>query len=173
MSNTKSYIEELKNDPKFQLFVEESFTGNLDGGAGQPQTPFAFASSEDERDYKQSKVADQTGYPHKVDTSKKKNTIYSEIMNQLSTDNLHEASYKDYKAEFKGSGKNPKHHINDSIAKINRSLREIEQAMNHINKLKMETNTTNTQYLKPTFSKLLKISERLNRIQLKMKDIGS
>ena len=75
---------------------EANVTGNLDGGAGPPRTPYAFAKSEDDMDDDHIEVL---GYKKSKKTNKniKKLESISKIEDKL--EKIVEASYRDYKRD--------------------------------------------------------------------------
>ena len=72
---------------------EANVTGNLDGGAGPPKTPYAFAKSEDDMDDDHIEVF---GYKK---VKKKKLNTETKVIKRLEDklEKLIEATYKDYK----------------------------------------------------------------------------
>lgn len=82
---------------------------------------------------------------------------------------LYELTYKDYKA----SDQPLKEKINGNISEINRKLMEVEQLINHANKLKTETSSDQRVFYKNTFKRFNSVNERLNRIGHKIKELLS
>lgn len=148
---TKSLSQLLEQvDQRFKV-EEENTTSNLDGGQGQPKTPYAFA--------KKVQDPDDPSYPEDV--------IVERFYKRIS--DLCEGDYKSFKRD---DSRNEKQKINGNILEINRKLREVEQMIDHAKKLKLETGQDSTVYWKGTFDKFLKIKERLNRLSKKIVEIS-
>ena len=146
---------------------EANVTGNLDGGAGPPKTPYAFAKSEDDMDDDHIEVL---GY--KKVTKKKKLNTETKVIKRLEDklEKLIEATYKDYKNDesMKAHQK-----VNRSIKEINRLMWEVEKIVNQNTKLKTEMGVSNEQYWKSTHRRFGKISERMLKVAHKLKELGS
>lgn len=82
---------------------------------------------------------------------------------------LSEVNYKDFK---KDSSRSLKHKINDNIKEINRQLRLGEQLIDHAMKLKNETNSDRSIFLKQTTARFSKIAERMKRLQIKLREFN-
>ncbi len=83
--------------------------------------------------------------------------------------NITEITYKDYSSD---DSKNLKAKLNDNIKEIYKSLRLSEQLIDHALKLKQETGSTQKYFYKDTFNKFSKISERLVKLQSKVKEFS-
>ena len=123
---------------------EANVTGNLDGGAGPPKTPYAFAKSEDDMDDDHIEVL---GYKKSKKTNKniKKLESISKIEDKL--EKIVEASYRDYK---KDDSMKAHQKVNNSIKEINRLMWEITKIVSQNSKLKTEMGVHNGQYWKST-----------------------
>ena len=145
---------------------EANVTGNLDGGAGPPKTPYAFAKSEDDMDDDHIEVF---GYKK---VKKKKLNTETKVIKRLEDklEKLIEATYKDYKNDdsMKAHQK-----VNRSIKEINRLMWEVEKIVNQNTKLKTEMGVSNEQYWKSTTRRFGKISERMLKVAHKLKELGS
>lgn len=145
---------------------EANVTGNLDGGAGPPKTPYAFAKSEDDMDDDHIEVF---GYKK---VKKKKLNTEAKVIKRLEDklEKLIEATYKDYKNDdsMKAHQK-----VNRSIKEINRLMWEVEKIVNQNTKLKTEMGVSNEQYWKSTTRRFGKISERMLKVAHKLKELGS
>jgi len=116
-------------------------------GVAGYETPYAF-SDEDEEDQK------------KIGETKYKN-IMKEIYN---------LNYDSYKRD---ESLNSKQKVNGAISEISKKLFEIERILGRNLKLKKEQGLESTSYWKSTKGKLGKISERMNRIAVKMRDLSA
>jgi hypothetical protein len=125
--------------------------------AGVPgyETPFAFGKADDE-------TLDQAGYK-KVKTAKNE-SMYKKMMNQLS-----EVRYSEYKNDTSSS---PKTKVNKSISEVNKLLAEIEKIVHRNMKLKTEMGINSNDYWKNTSRNFGKISERLVRINNKLRELS-
>ena len=145
---------------------EANVTGNLDGGAGPPKTPYAFAKSEDDMDDDHIEV-----FGYKKVKSKKLNTetkVIKRLEDKL--EKLIEATYKDYKNDdsMKAHQK-----VNRSIKEINRLMWEVEKIVNQNTKLKNEMGVHNGQYWKSTQKRFGKISERMLKVARNLKELSA
>lgn len=165
----KEIEEKLKELDSSEDLEEMSVTGNLDGGAGPPKTPFAFQGKSKKNKKKRMKSAtNSTGYSLAEDIKEEKNmSTYRKMMDLL---HLNEITYKEYKAD---ESMTPRKKVNKAIAEVNRKLYEIERTISRNIKLKNETGVDSGQYWKSTKGKMLKISERMVRISNKLKQLGS
>lgn len=156
---TKQNLDEFLEED--EDYVEENVTSNIDGGEGQPKTPFAFRK--DEKDPKtksygwESKVPKTNLYFQKIE----------DIYNRLS---LNELSYSDFRNDDSLSERQK---INTNILEIGKKLREVEQMVNHASKLKLESGADQSVFWKGTISKFTKINERLLRLSSKIREIGA
>lgn len=125
--------------------------------AGAPgyETPFAFGAADDE-------TMEQGGYK-KVKT-KNNESAYKQMMNQL-----HEMRYSEYKND---STATPKTKVNKSISEVNRLLGEIEKIVHRNMRLKTEMGVSSGDYWKNTSKNFGKISERLVRINNKLRELS-
>ena len=169
MSLDKEIEEKIKELDSNEDLEEMSVTGNLDGGAGPPKTPFAFQGKSKKNKKKRMKSAtDSTGYSLAENLKEENNmSTYRKMMDVM---HLNEITYKEYKADESMS---PKKKVNKAISEVNRKLYEIEKTVTRNIKLKTETGVDAGQYWKSTKSKMLKISERMVRISNKLKQLGS
>jgi len=147
---------------------EANVTGNLDGGAGPPKTPYAFAKSEDDLDNDHIEVF---GYKKSKKTNKnikKMESVESKLEKKL--ESLIEASYRDYKRDdsMKAHQK-----VNTSIKEINRLMWEITKIVNQNSKLKTEMGVHNGQYWKSTQRRFGKISERMLKVARQLKELSA
>jgi hypothetical protein len=147
---------------------EANVTGNMDGGAGPPKTPHAFANSEDEDDLDTDHI-EVLGYKK---AKKSKVNTESKAMKELEDklEQLIEATYKDYKNDdsMKAHQK-----VNKSIKEINRLMWEVEKIVNQNTKLKNEMGVHNGQYWKSTQRRFGKISERMLKVARNLKELSA
>ena len=120
------------------------------------QTPYAFGKVDD-------KDLEAMGYKV-VKKSDKNESLYRQMMNQLS-----EVRYVDYKNDASST---PKTKVNKSIAEVNRLLGEIERIVHRNIRLKTEMGVNSNDYWKNTSKNFGKISERLVRINNKLKELS-
>lgn len=139
------------------LKTEEEELDEMSTTAGAPgyETPFAFGAADDE-------TMEQGGYK-KVKT-KKDESVYKQMMSQL-----HEMRYSDYKNDASAS---PKTKVNKSISEVNRLLGEIEKIVHRNIRLKTEMGVSSSDYWKNTSKNFGKISERLVRINNRLKELS-
>ena len=147
---------------------EANVTGNMDGGAGPPKTPHAFAKSKDEDDLDTDHI-EVLGYKK---AKKSKVNTESKAMKELEDklEQLIEATYKDYKNDdsMKAHQK-----VNKSIKEINRLMWEVEKIVNQNTKLKNEMVVHNGQYWKSTQRRFGKISERMLKVARNLKELSA
>ena len=145
---------------------EANVTANMDGGAGPPKTPHAFAKSEDDMDDEHIEVL---GYKK---AKKTKMNTESKSMKKLEDklEKLIEATYRDYKNDdsMKAHQK-----VNNSIKEINRLMYEVEKIVNQNTKLKTEMGVHNGQYWKSTQKRFGKISERMLKVARNLKELSA
>lgn len=146
-NNVQGYFEGLFEDAVNEMSTTASVPGY--------QTPFAFGAVDDE-------AMEKMGYK-KVKT-KKDESVYKQMMNQL-----FEMRYSDYKNDASAS---PKTKVNKSIAEVNRLLGEIEKIVHRNIRLKTEMGVNSNDYWKNTSRNFGKISERLVRINNKLKELS-
>ena len=158
----------LGQDEEDETKDEANVTGNLDGGAGPPKTPYAFAKSEDDMDDEHIEVL---GYKKSKKSNKnfrKAESVESKLEEKL--ENLIEASYRDYK---KDDSMKAHQKVNTSIKEINRLMWEITKIVNQNSKLKNEMGVSNEQYWKSTTKRFGKISERMLKVARKLRELSS
>ena len=168
LEQLEAKFEELEDKDTLQdeELEEANVTGNMDGGAGPPKTPHAFAKSEEDLDDEHIEVL---GYKK---AKKTKMNTESESMKKLEDklEKLIEATYRDYKNDdsMKSHQK-----VNNSIKEINRLMYEVEKIVNQNTKLKNETGVHNGQYWKSTQKRFGKISERMLKVAHKLKELSA
>lgn len=151
------YDEPVRNFNDFKRIMSDNDINEMSTTASAPgyETPYAFGAADDE-------TMEQGGYK-KVKT-KKDESAYKQMMNQL-----HEMRYSDYKNDASAS---PKTKVNKGISEVNRMLAEIEKIVHRNIKLKNEMGINSNDYWKNTSKNFAKISERLVRINNKLKELS-
>ena len=125
---------------------EQNVTGNLDGGAGPPRTPYAFGKKKRKYTY----------------------TSVSEAMDQK-----YAAMIESYSKFATGNPKlTPSQTVNGTIKEVAKKLQEIEQLVRYTSRLKTESGIAGSSYGKSTHSALRKISERLLKISERVRSLG-
>jgi len=157
-------FNELELQQEEEELDEANVTANLDGGAGPPRTPYAFAKSEDDMDDDHIEVL---GYK-----KSKKSDKHFESLSRLDSklESLIEATYRAYRKDESMSAKKK---VNIAIKEINRKLYEVEQLVNQNTKLKTEMGVDQGQYWESTKVRFGKISERMLKISRKIKELGA
>jgi len=168
LEQLEAKFEELEDKDTLQdeELEEANVTGNMDGGAGPPKTPHAFAKSEEDLDDEHIEVL---GYKK---AKKTKMNTESKSMKKLEDklEKLIEATYRDYKNDdsMKAHQK-----VNNSIKEINRLMYEVEKIVNQNTKLKTEMGVHNGQYWKSTQKRFGKISERMLKVARNLKELSA
>ena len=123
--------------------AEASVTGNIDGGEGPPKTPYAFRDpKDDDKDENDLKLSAGMSVV-------KENYWHYRNDESLST----------------------KQKLAKSMTEIRNRITEIERLVKYNVKLKNEMRFESAQYMKRTKTALGKISEKLVRLSLKVKDL--
>ena len=123
--------------------AEASVTGNIDGGEGPPKTPYAFRDpKDDDKDEDDLKLSAGMSVV-------KENYWHYRNDESLST----------------------KQKLAKSMTEIRNRITEIERLVKYNVKLKNEMRFESAQYMKRTKPALGKISEKLVRLSLKVKDL--
>lgn len=146
---------------------EMNVTGNVAGY----DTPRAFGSNKRGED-----AMKRMGYKTVKDTDKyfvpmeSKMSDYKKMMSEMYRVNINEGtSYHEYKNDESAS---PRQKVNKSIVEINKRLMEVEKIISHNIRLKTESGVNSNQFWKRSANTFAKISERLNRINNKLKELG-
>ena len=125
---------------------EQNVTGNLDGGAGPPRTPYAFGK-------------------------KKRKYTYASVSEAM--DQKYAAMIESYSKFATGNPKlTPSQTVNGTIKEVAKKLQEIEQLVKYTSRLKNESGIAGSTYGKSTHSALRKISERLLKISERVRSLG-
>ena len=155
----RKFIEEELN--------EASVTGNIDGGAGPPQTPYAFRKKKDEEDEEESGFQDGHANPETGTTYEKvkkhEHNVYGVKTKKYKP--LGEGRYHEFRND---DTKTPKQKIGLAMRETRDSLTELERIVKMNVKLKNELNVDSRSYWKNTHKALSKISERLVKLANKV-----
>ena len=127
-----------------QELGEASTTGNLDGGAGPPKTPYAFQSKPKSKKDKEKEKA---------------------IMKAMGYTKVNEGRYHDWRNDESMS---PKQKIGKSVREVRDALNELDKVIKMSVRLKNELNVDSRSYWKNTHKALSKISERLVKLATKV-----
>ena len=127
-----------------QELGEASMTGNLDGGAGPPKTPYAFQSKPKSKKDKEKEddMAKATGYTK-----------------------VNEGRYHDWRND---ETMTPKQKIGKSVREVRHALDSLDKTIKMSVRLKNELNVDSRNYWKNTHKALQKISERLVKLATKV-----
>ena len=125
---------------------EQNVTGNLDGGAGPPRTPYAFGK-------------------------KKRKYTYASVSEAM--DQKYAAMIESYSKFATGNPKlTPSQTVNGTIKEVAKKLQEIEQLVRYTSRLKTESGIAGSSYGRSTHNALRKISERLLKISERVRSLG-
>ncbi|WWT39308.1 hypothetical protein [Microcystis phage Mel-JY01] len=175
-SDIIDFIKKIRENKEFIQYKmnEENVTGNVDGY----ETPYAFTNDEESEKKKFKKRVENTsaqyGYEI-VDERKKKHSIktesaYKKYANVLNNTAVNEVSYKIYREDNTRTNTTK---INQSIKEMNRLMYEIEKIVGHASRLKTEMNVDQRTLWSASRVRLRKISERLNRVNHKINELGA
>ena len=141
----KEYIRELVR----RELEEASVTGNLDGGAGPPKTPYMFQSKpKSKKDKEKEKKIAQAGGYMKVDEA-----------------SVNEGQYHNYRND---DSMTPRQKIGLSMREVRDKLNELDKLVKINVRLKNELNVDSKTYWKRTHTAMKKISERLVKLANKV-----
>jgi len=166
--NVESFIKKLKESEEYRQFNEELSLDEMSTTASVPgyQTPNAFSPSEKEFEKHSEETAEKQGYTVVPKKSKKNfESIYKQAMNVIS-----EGTYNQFR---KDETRTTNRKINDSIKNINRIMYEVERVVEHASKLKTEMAVDQRTLWHESRARLVKISERINRISKKIHELGA
>lgn len=171
---TEDFIKKILESDDFRLFEDEGGAGNVTANVDGYQTPNAFAKSEDDYEKHIKDRAEMFGYKMVGKTKNKHfKPIYkteSKSTYKQAMEELNEVRYTDYKSDETRSANRK---INDSIQSINKTIYEVENALEHALKLKTEMGVDQRTLWGSSMSRLRKISERINRITKKIHELGA
>ena len=131
--------------------LELNVTGALDGGAGPPRVPTAFAKTTNK------KTAEQLGYKQ-----------VQELM-----DSKYESIIESYRKFATHDPKtSPEQKVKRTIKEVALKLQEIEQLVNYSSRLKTESGLSRDGYGAAVTTSLTKIAERLTKISERVRALG-
>jgi hypothetical protein len=166
--SVESFIKKIQETEEFRKFREEIELDEMSTTASVPgyQTPNAFSSSESDFEKHSKETAETQGYTVVPKKSKRNfESAYKQAMNVIS-----EGTYKEYR---KDETRSTNRKINDSIKNINRIMYEVERVVEHASKLKTEMAVDERTLWRESRNRLVKISERINRISKKIHELGA
>jgi len=182
----KKYIKELIK----QELEEASVTGNLDGGEGPPQTPYAFKKKKKKKDESVNEAkfhvrtdfgsvlidASSVGEAKMIVAKKLKGGV--KAITSVNRVGVSQAKQVDKKIESVTEGKYHDYRNDESLSpkqKIGYSMREVRDKLTELDKLvkmnvrfKNEVGVDSTSYWKNTHNAMKKISERLVKLANKV-----
>lgn len=139
LNKLREFIKELIR----KELAEASVTGGIDGGAGQPKTPYAFKNpKDDDKDEDELKLSDGM-------------SIVKE----------------NYYAWRNDDSISTKQKLAKSMTEIRDGITMLERAVKYNVKLKNEMRFESDSYMKRTKNALGKISEKLLRLSARVKDM--
>jgi len=147
----RSLLEELVSEKELS---EINTTGNIEGF----QTPHAF-SGNNEDDHKKSIKDKAEVFDYKSTENKKSNTV--ELNEGRSLYHL----FRDH------PDLTPKQKIGVTMRQINKNLTEVDKFLNIATKFKTENSIPSQSYWKTTSKYLLKLDEKIQRINRKLKEL--
>lgn len=101
----------------------------------------------------------------KATSTGKMDSMYKQAMKSL-----YEGSYKQYKGD---KTRTTSEKINHSIKELNQSLLQVERAVSHALRLKTEMAVDQRTLWRSSQNRLVKIGERLNRINKRINELGA
>ena len=167
---------------------EASVTGNLDGGAGPPKTPFAFKKKKKDESISEVKFHVKTEMGSVLVDASGKGEAMMKVAKALKGGRkgiisvkrvgVSQAKQVDKKIESVTEGKYHDYRNDESLTakqKIGYSMREVRDKLNELDKLvkmnvrfKNEVGVDSTSYWKNTHNAMKKISERLVKLANKV-----
>ena len=167
---------------------EASVTGNLDGGAGPPKTPFAFKKKKKDESISEVKFHVKTEMGSVLVDASGKGEAVMKVAKALKGGRkgiisvkrvgVSQAKQVDQKIENVTEGKYHDYRNDESLTpkqKIGMSMREVRDKLNELDKLvkmnvrfKNEVGVDSTSYWKNTHNAMKKISERLVKLANKV-----
>lgn len=157
-------LDELKNMIR-EILKSEMDETSTTGGVPGYQTPKAFSKNTDSKSNAGTEEAERLGFSKAKET----HVNFKEIWESKLVDIINEVSYNEYK---KYPGMTSKQKLNMAIKECNRALWEIERYLKQNKKLKEEEQLGLTEYWKSTSHNIVKMNERVKRIQKEIKKFG-
>ena len=147
----RSLLEELVSEKELS---EINTTGNIEGF----QTPHAFSGSSED-DHKKSIKDKAEVFDYKSTENKKSNTV------KLNEGRSLYHLFRDH------PDLTPKQKIGVTMRQINKNLTEVDKFLNIATKFKTENSISSQSYWKTTSKYLLKLDEKIQRINRKLKEL--
>ena len=191
MSTPLKKLEALVRELIKKEIEEASVTGNLDGGAGPPKTPYAFKKKkkdDDDDSVTEAKFHVKTEMGSVIVDAGSKGEAIMKVAKALKggrkgivsvnrvgaskakqvdkkLENVTEGKYHDYRNDESLS---PKQKIGHSMREVRDKLNELDKLVKMNVRLKNEVGVNSTSYWKNTHNAMKKISERLVKLANKV-----
>lgn len=149
----RSILEEMISEEDSDI-LEINTTGNIEGY----QTPHAFAGTDEDEHKKRIKDKAEV-FDYKSTENQKSNTV------KLSEGRSLYHLFRDH------PDLTPRQKIGVTMRQVNKSLTEVEKFLNVASKFKMENEVSSSSYWKTTSKYLLKLDEKIQRINRKLKEL--
>lgn len=157
-------IEELKKMVR-EIIKRELDETSTTGGVPGYLTPKAFSKNPNSKSNAGTEESEKMGFTKAKET----HVNFKEIWENKLLDAINEVSYNEYK---KYPGMTSKQKLNMAIKECNRALWEVEKYLKQNKKLKEEESLGLDEYWKSTGRTLVKMNERIKRIQKEIKKFG-
>jgi len=159
MNNQKSKLKQLIRSLLEEIVSEEELlevntTGNIEGY----QTPHAFAGTDEDEHKKRIKDKAEV-FDYKSTENEKSNTV------KLNEGRSLYHLFRDH------PDLTPKQKIGVTMRQVNKNLTEVEKFLNVASKFKTENGVSSSSYWKTTRKYLLKLDEKIQRINQKLKEL--
>ena len=149
----RSILEEMISEEDSDI-LEINTTGNIEGY----QTPHAFAGTDEDEHKKRIKDKAEV-FDYKSTENQKSNTV------KLNEGRSLYHLFRDH------PDLTPRQKIGVTMRQVNKSLTEVEKFLNVASKFKMENEVSSNSYWKTTSKYLLKLDEKIQRINRKLKEL--
>ena len=160
MSNQRSKLKQIIRSLLEEMVSEEdelseiNTTGNIEGY----QTPHAFAGTDEDEHKKRIKDKAEV-FDYKSTENEKSNTV------KLNEGRSLYHLFRDH------PDLTPKQKIGVTMRQVNKSLTEVEKFLNVASKFKTENGVSSSSYWKTTRKYLLRLEEKIQRINRKLKEL--
>jgi hypothetical protein len=164
------YLTKFKKYLRETELEEENVTGNLDGGEGPIETPYAFGDADEDTITQggMKKVAKTNKIFKPVESKSRFKRIMAE-MYDINYGINESVSYNDYK---KDPTSTPQQKVNRGIHEVNQMLGMMEKIVNNNLRLKTEMGVQSNHFWKSTGTRFAKINERMTRISNRLKELS-
>lgn len=156
-------LKELKN--MIREILKELDEESTSAGVAGYNTPKAFSKDPNSKSNGGTEEAERLGFTKAKET----HINFKEVWETKILNAINEVSYNEYK---KYPGMTSKQKLNMAIKECNRALWEVERYLKQNKKLKEEEQIGLEEYWKSTSQTLLKMNERVRRIQKEIKKFG-